>query len=155
MIDLDRSRLEPFVRESNLIEGICRKPLPHEIGALELLLTLPRIRVRDLSDFVFTNCRAELRIEPGMDVRVGGHTPQPGGPGVLADLEDLLAIAYTGNVPPYELHLAFEQLHPYMDGNGRSGRALWAWMMIDANKDPFSLSFLHRFYYQALEASRG
>ena len=40
-----------------------------------------------------------------------------------------------------------------MDGNGRSGRILWAWQMIEHNINPgLSLGFLHTFYYQALSA---
>lgn len=45
-------------------------------------------------------------------------------------------------------------LHPFMDGNGRTGRAVWAWAMQRDGQDPFALSFLHRFYYQTLEYSR-
>ena len=40
--------------------------------------------------------------------------------------------------------------HPFTDGNGRSGRALWLWQM--NNHAPFG--FLHTFYYQTLENSR-
>jgi hypothetical protein len=42
----------------------------------------------------------------------------------------------------------------YMDGNGRTGRAMWAWQMHGLGHDPFALPFLRRFYYQTLEASR-
>jgi len=41
-----------------------------------------------------------------------------------------------------------------MDGNGRSGRAIWAWQMLGDEQDPFAIPFLHRFYYQTLDASR-
>jgi len=41
-----------------------------------------------------------------------------------------------------------------MDGNGRTGRAIWAWQMQRLGRDPFALPFLHRFYYQTLEAIR-
>jgi hypothetical protein len=37
---------------------------------------------------------------------------------------------------------------------GRSGRALWAWQMVNTGIDPFGLGFLHTFYYQALDAGR-
>lgn len=41
-----------------------------------------------------------------------------------------------------------------MDGNGRSGRAIWAWMRLKENRDPFQLGFLHSFYYESLENYR-
>lgn len=42
------------------------------------------------------------------------------------------------------------------DGNGRSGRALWAWMMLCrggsyGRAKVIELGFLHTFYYQTLE----
>ena len=47
----------------------------------------------------------------------------------------------------------YETLHPFMDGNGRSGRILWAWQMIEHNIAPgLSLGFLHAYYYQTLAA---
>lgn len=49
--------------------------------------------------------------------------------------------------PPWEVHIAYEMLHPFTDGNGRSGRMLWAWQMRN-----FPLDFLHTFYYQTLNA---
>ena len=55
---------------------------------------------------------------------------------------------------PWKMHVDFETLHPFMDGNGRTGRALWAWHMRRLDLDPFALSFLHRFYYQTLSSVR-
>lgn len=38
--------------------------------------------------------------------------------------------------------------------NGRSGRALWAWMLLREGRDPFALPVLRAMYYEALEAGR-
>ena len=51
----------------------------------------------------------------------------------------------------WALHKHFESLHPFLDGNGRTGRALWLWMMGGIAQVP--LGFLHTFYYQTLRYS--
>jgi hypothetical protein len=77
---------------------------------------------------------------------VGRHLPPRGGPEIRNHLLDLLL---NDDLSAYEQHVAYEVLHPFTDGNGRSGRALWAWRVRD-----FPLGFLHTFYYQTLDSSR-
>jgi hypothetical protein len=50
---------------------------------------------------------------------------------------------------PLEAHVRYETLHPFTDGNGRTGRALWYWMMVGSSRA--DLGFLHAFYYQTLK----
>jgi hypothetical protein len=90
------------------------------------------------------------RIEEGMNVKVGDHVPPPGHREMGLWLGDLLAAAFVR--APWEIHVRYERLHPFMDGNGRSGRAIWAWMRRREGRDPFALGFLHAAYYEALEA---
>jgi hypothetical protein len=150
------SGLRRFVRESNAIKGIERDPYPAEIAAHETLLAMPHVRLGHLRAFVHVVAPgAELRDRVGMDVTINFHVPMPGGPEVASTLRDLLALVNDGlRTSAYETHVAYELLHPFTDGSGRSGRALWAWMMVRSGHDPFALPFLHAFYYQTLDAAR-
>lgn len=140
-----------FVRESNRIEGILRDPTRDELEATERFLILPQMSRATMGMFQGVIAPGKpLRLKRGMDVRVGNHIAPPGGPGIGKSLGNILTKA-NGDADPWEVHCEFETLHPYMDGNGRTGRALWAWQMRCLGKRPFALPFLHRFYYQTLE----
>ena len=140
--------LEDFVRESNWIEGIVRKPLAKEIDAHKRFLKLRSIGVYALEEFVHEICGELIRARPGMDVRVGGYALSLGGADIVTSLGGILA--RMDEQGPYRTHVAYEHLHPFVDGNGRSGRVLWLWQM--GGEAP--LGFLHKFYYQTLGASK-
>lgn len=145
--------LRDFVRESNRIEGITRAPTKAEVMQTEVFLALRRPTVLDLESLVQVyQPDARLRSLPHLNVRVGHHIAPPGGPEVERDLRLLLDRLPAED--PWRLHVAYETLHPFTDGNGRSGRALWAWQMIRRSEYGLGLGFLHRFYYQTLERSR-
>jgi hypothetical protein len=112
------------------------------------------VTVADLEKFVDDVAGASLRRQPGMDVVVGSHVPPPGGSKIESHLVELLADIQGFDISPWEAHVEYETLHPFGDGNGRSGRVLWAWQMAQEGNDPFAISVLHRMYYQALEAPR-
>lgn len=146
--------LRRFVAESNRIEGINRDPTQREIDAHAVFLSLRTITVADMEAFVRDVAEADLRRERGMNVRVGSHFPPSGGPTIETELKNILVVANVGDWTPFDVHREYEGLHPFMDGNGRSGRALWAWQMLRDGEDPFALPFLHRWYYQSLEDAR-
>ena len=142
--------IERFVAESNRIEGILREPSKSELGEFQRFLALKSVSLVELQNFVSVyQPGATLRDEPGMDVVVGSgqnkYFPPPGGIAIRADLQSFLNTIKLRTA--YVNHLIYESLHPFTDGNGRSGRALWAWQM-----KKFPLGFLHHFYYQTLAA---
>ena len=153
-----------FVRESNRIEGILREPTEAEVRAHRAFLTVDELTVYDLINLVkVLQPNAELRDRfsvPG--VRVGGHIAPPSGPDIRGNLENILHRAknvWYNKIMPFTdemgdnewaIHCDYECLHPFTDGNGRSGRALWLW----CKGGLAPLGFLHEFYYQTLSSYR-
>ena len=145
------SSLIRFVTESNAIEGINREPFAREINAHLEVLESKTVTVELLKRFVkAVQPGAKLRSRKGMNVRVRGYVAPMGGPGIKTRLTELLA---NPALDAYQRHLAYEQLHPFQDGNGRSGRVLWLHDM--GGLKVVELGFLHTFYYQTLREYAG
>lgn len=141
--------VEQFIEESNRIEGIFRTVTAEEIDEFYRFIELPGVTIEDLSRFVrIYQPGARLREYYGLDVRVGNHTPPRGGPAIPTTLQRILDDANSGIDSAHRTHRRYESLHPFTDGNGRSGRMLWAWQV--GIENALSLGFLHRWYYQSL-----
>ena len=99
---------------------------------------------------------SRLRSQAGMDIQVvGDYRPRLGGIEVEMRLVEILLWASVDTINPYTIHHDYEELHPFMDGNGRSGRLLWLWQVLKFN---YSYSpdwlFLRAWYYHSLSERR-
>lgn len=146
--------LKAFLEESNKIEGITRPVTDAELEAAGKFLVLDPLSVEDVERIIGVfQPGAVLRDRAGLDVRVGNHFPPRGCPGIRSGLANILSDAdqYSGLEKAHDIHCQYETLHPFTDGNGRSGRMIWLWM----RKGRAPLGFLHQFYYSSLDNYRG
>lgn len=143
-----------FVIESNRIEGIIRRPSDLELSATRHFIELPALSVDDVRSLVLVyQPDAVIRDNTSLNVRVGTYIAPMGGPEIAARLADLLVQVSLLQMDVWEAHLLYEQLHPFTDGNGRSGRAIWLWQM-ERITDGAQIGFLQSWYYQTLERSQ-
>jgi hypothetical protein len=142
-----------FVEESNRIEGIDVTTASHVV-AHRLFLAAP-LTIDSIVMLVrVLQPDAILRDRPNVPgVRVGNHVAPPSGPEIA---ERLAAILRAGG-DPWLQHVEYETLHPFTDGNGRSGRAVWLWRhMNEPGHDVWAVErgFLHSWYYHTLARAR-
>lgn len=153
---ISKEKLLDFIQESNDIEKIFREPLAREIAAYEWFLFLKDLSVDDICKIVQAfEPGAKLRKRIGMDVYVGDYRPPRGGPEIEGHLDLLLQSILKQEICPFEAHLRYEDLHPFIDGNGRSGRALWLWQSLRDGIWVSGRSFERHWYYRSLDFFRG
>jgi len=99
-------------------------------------------------------------------VRVGGYHPPPPGdvPGLMTDLMNWWnkqAPKWSAVLSSAILHYQFEAIHPFADGNGRTGRTLALWELYRRGFDTHHIFSVDEFYwenrpryYEMLEAVR-
>jgi len=143
---------ESFIKESNKIEGIDGDPTESQIAEHERFINVKVITIDEIIKFVNVyEPNAVIRDKSNLNVMVGNHKPPEGGQNIIYSLQNLLD--QINDLSPFDFHAAYESLHPFTDCNGRSGRALWAWMMFK-KEGVRPNQFLHPFYCQSLEYYR-
>jgi Fic family protein len=153
-IDLDRFVSEREIFEAkNLARVVAyteNKAKETEIS-LELMLLLHRMLVGNIQEDIAGRFRQDNEW-----VRVGAHIgadPK----NVVKLLTDMLT-EYHANVSEHivkriaRLHLTFENIHPFCDGNGRIGRVLNNYCLIREGYVPINIAFVNRArYYDAFK----
>lgn len=148
--------LANFCMESNKIEGEPSAEY-NDIAALLVILQAEEVKEKVLFDAHIdysvgsglTN--AERGAYRTCQVYVGKYVPPPANE-VAARMRTFFKF-YNGEeitrMDSWAAHCMFEKIHPFVDFNGRVGRALWLRRAIEEGYD-LSLGFLHKFYYQTL-----
>jgi len=153
-IDLDRFISEREIFEAKnlarVVSYIDKRAKEQEL-TLDVMLSLHKMLISNIRDDIAGRFRKNDEY-----VRVGSHIA-PAPQEIVGRLEKML-VEY--NAASHEniikriarLHLAFEDIHPFIDGNGRIGRILNNYLLIREGFVPINIKFIDRKkYYDAFK----
>jgi len=153
-IDLDRFISEREVFEAKnlarVVSYVDTKAKGQELNS-DVILLLHKMLLSNIRDEIAGRFRKDSEY-----VRVGSHiAPAP------SEIKESLGKMFSEyNASNYEniikriarLHLAFERLHPFNDGNGRIGRVINNYLLIREGFVPINIKFIDRKkYYDAFK----
>ncbi|OGJ08066.1 cell filamentation protein Fic [Candidatus Nomurabacteria bacterium RIFCSPLOWO2_02_FULL_44_12] len=153
-IDLDRFITEREIFETKnlarVVSYIDKRAKEQEL-TLGVILMLHKMLISNIRD----NIAGRWRIKNEY-VKVGSHIA-PAPKEVVKRLQGMLA-EYNGSSHENiikriaRLHLTFEYIHPFVDGNGRIGRVLNNYLLIREGFVPINIKFIDKKkYYQAFK----
>jgi Fic family protein len=153
-IDLDRFISEREIFEAKnlarVVKYIDKKAKEKEL-TLDVILSLHKMLISNIRDDIAGRFRLGDEY-----VRVGSYIA-PAPKEIIGMLKTMLAeyhAAHHENIIKRitKLHLTFENIHPFIDGNGRIGRVLNNYLLIREGFVPINIKFIdRRKYYDAFK----
>ena len=113
--------------------------------------------IKDIHYLVLANKREDRGVYRRVPVRIMGATHEPPQPYLIASkMEELLKKYKNSNedivTKLARFHIEFESIHPFIDGNGRTGRLLVNLELMKAGYPPIDIKFTDRLkYYEAFD----
>lgn len=153
-IDLDRFITEREIFETKnlarVVSYIDKRAKEQEL-TLEAILSLHKMLISNIRDTIAGRFRQNNEY-----VRVGNHiapNPKEVVDRLLKMLAEYNAVSYDNVIKRIaKLHLTCEYIHPFVDGNGRIGRAINNYLLIRDGFVPINIKFIDKKkYYEALK----
>ena len=146
--------MSDWIRESNLIEGIDD---PKEDARCLVVWKLLRRKRWSLTSVLWIHSRIMFVLNRRIagkwrecNVRVGNHIPTHwhNVPGQMSAWVWNETFAHEkGWEEIKKAHVRFETIHPFEDGNGRTGRMLMNWQRVKAGLEPLCIKASERVEY--------
>lgn len=139
-----------WIRESNLIEGVDEIDEDRRsLRAWNWLCKQPFLTLEVVLKLHHKIMRRKLGCEAGRlrtcNVYVGNRTcPHYD---LVPQLLHYWLHGYAKVLSPEKAHVEFEKIHPFVDGNGRTGRMIMNWQRIHEGLDPLCIKAAERWAY--------
>lgn len=150
---VDYMKIPRWIRESNLIEGVDDRDADHQCllawqwfleqpMGLDTILSLHKRVMAGRLPITY------LGVWRPVDVTVGGRLCPPWEevPRLMQDWLERFRMA-NGEIQPVIAHVAFENVHPFVDGNGRVGRMIMNWQRALSYRKPMTILYNERWEY--------